>query len=202
MYSENSEKVKNYLNILRKVIFALLVIFFLYQVVYSIYYSQTTGILQASSPGAVLTVTKPGYSFNNVGTGTARVRLKPGSYELIISKGQQQTTRNFQIYKKATTAINVSSIPSSQVVPSSYTAANSLIKYLPFVGPASEYRIDFIYTFNNTVATPVITIYATDSRAQQDALNWISAMGYNPSTLNIRYLANTPNHSAQNNDAL
>ena len=189
--------------VLHLVILFLVVLFLMYELSYSIYYSQTTGILQAYSPGAALTVTRQGYSVVNIGTGSGRVRLKPGSYQLIASKEQSQITKNFTITNKSLTTLNVGNVPvANQVSSGSVNAANSLINNLPFLGPASEYRIDYIYTFNNSIATPVITIYATSDQAKQDALAWISSQGINPALLNIRYLADTPNHSSQNNDAL
>ena len=77
------------------------------------------------------------------------------------------------------------------------STGNQLIKLLPFTGPYFEYKIDFLYTFNNNSAEPIITIAPKTTSATQDALNWIKGMGFDPSALNIHILTPSNNQEGQ-----
>ncbi len=67
--------------------------------------------------------------------------------------------------------------------------AQPLIKQLPFIGPAFEYRIDYGTTPANAKYKnqPGIYIGADSDQGKQDALDWIKAQGFDPNRMNIVY---------------
>jgi hypothetical protein len=75
-----------------------------------------------------------------------------------------------------------------------------IIKVLPFIGPANEYRIDYGVDPNSSDPTSVgiyITYYV--AQGKQDALTWIQQQGFTPSSLNITYVNKTTEQQPVNN---
>jgi hypothetical protein len=170
----------------------LVVLFCLYQLGSAIYISQTTGILKvsASDPNATITLRRSGYKTVNVGVGQARVHLSPSPYTLIISSGRNQFSKPVQVFKKQVVTVKVGSLSAGQAQTSqANSAANSLIKLLPFSGPNNEYVVNYSYQFTSGSAQPVINIITATAKGKQDALAWISGLGFNPSAMNIQYSA-------------
>ena len=159
-----------------------------YEVADTIYLSQSTGTLVANSAGAFLTVEQEGTKLVNIGTSHATVRLKPGNYLLVASKGHSQVNVPFVIVGKHTTTENVN-VSQAQNPDQSVSAveSNKLITFLPFIGPNFDYKVSYKYNITSQAALPVIVITAPNESYRQEALNWITAVGFNPALLNIEY---------------
>lgn len=78
--------------------------------------------------------------------------------------------------------------------------ANPIIKLLPYVGPGSTYRIDFDAPSDgqpDSAITLQITYYTATGK--QEALEWITKEGYNPSSFKITYIDKTADYQPVNN---
>lgn len=146
----------------------------------------TTGILRVNSPGATLTITDPNYESTNIGYGAASVRLRPGTYQVIATKGREQTIVDATVIKHRTTSKKIV-ISSNNNQLDKNEQANKLIEQLPMIGPASQFEINYEYKDINNVETPYIVIGAPDVQGDQAAINWIKKLGYNPANFNIIY---------------
>jgi hypothetical protein len=181
--------------------FVLVVFWGLYEVGLSVYQSQNTGTLEASSSGALLSIYQPSHQIQDIGTSSAKVRLKPGSYKLFASIGKRQESRTIVIYKKQTTVQKLTvTVPTAQTTPPNIIESDKLIKLLPFYGPNFEYTINYKYTFTSSIPQPIITIDTTAPTGLQDAEAWISGMGFNISLLDIQSIS-TSATPGQPNDA-
>jgi len=125
----------------------------------------------------------------NIGYGQAKVHLAPGNYKVFASLNHLQALATVQVDKKKSSEVNIKlpdlSTRGQQV--NQNTSANSLIKLLPYTGPNNEYIIGYKYTISGGVANPTIVITAPNDKAKQDALAWISHVGFNPTSLQITY---------------
>lgn len=161
-----------------------------YLIATAIHTRQTTGLLvvKSSENNATITLSQPNRKMLNIGTGNARIHLPPGSYQLLASSGKTQVTKTIQIDKKQLLAVNLQLVSSAQnKLNQDNTEANTLIKLLPYAGPANEYIVSYSYKFESNIAQPTINITAATTQAQQDALNWIKNLGFNTSKLDIKY---------------
>lgn len=173
-----------------------------YEIGSAVFLRQTTGILRVNSPGAFLTVEQNGDKLVNIGISRAKIRLAPGKYVLIASLNKQQLRREFVIYKQETTTEDF--IVTSPLPPQQSTAVvegNALITYLPFIGPNFDYEVTYSYSYAQGFSLPAIIIIAPNSTYQQDALQWIRAVGFDPSVLNIRYQLAQPQPQAAKSTA-
>lgn len=68
---------------------------------------------------------------------------------------------------------------------------NALLSKLPFLGPGLAYEISYTLNPSNT-SEPIIQITSPSSVGDQEALSWISSLGYNPATLHIQYISGQP----------
>ncbi len=182
----------------RRLLLALLVcvtILSIYELVSSVYVSQTTGILQIKplGSGVFLTVERSGKQAVNLGRGETRVRLKPGAYQLLVTKNRNQDTKQFVIRNKSTTALSARA-PVNHNKPSraDLEAIKLIDQLLPFTGPGFQYQITYTYTFNKAFSKPVIIITAPTAQDQQAAVAWIKSQGYDPSTMTIQYFTAQP----------
>jgi hypothetical protein len=75
-----------------------------------------------------------------------------------------------------------------------------IIKDLPFLGPASEYRIDYGVNPDNSdpLSVGIYITYYTDG-GKQDALDWMQQQGFNPSGYTITYTDDTSDQPTTNN---
>lgn len=174
-------------NLLISLLCLAVIIFSAYIVTSSINKTRGTGILEVNSPGAEITLTRPNYQSVNIGTSSIKVKLKPGTYELIATKNRSQATATVTISKGKTTS-EILNVNTQQASSSPYQEANNLIKKLPIIGPDSEYQISYKYTFSSSSAIPTIIITAPSSQNEQLALGWIQSQGFNLSDLNITYV--------------
>jgi hypothetical protein len=159
-----------------------------FEFVSAIILTQTRGLLkvQSSDPSANLVISQVNTSSVPIGYGSKNVRLKPGKYQVLAKDNSYQVVSQVSVYKKRTTEINLKLVAAAGA-PSSY----GLFSKLPFIGPASEYTItENKQAVGNTLG-PVITISATDTQAQNLALQWITSEGYNPKSYMIQYKKST-----------
>lgn len=162
-----------------------------YWIIEAIYISQTTGILRASSTdtSATISVEQLNHHSVNIGVGSASIHLQPGLYKVLASHNRTQAVQNVQIYKKTASEVNLS--PTSAVaknqLPKKVVDSNALTQLLPFTGPSSEYKVSYIYQISANAAQATIVITSPTTKGQQDALSWISKVGFNPSDLSIKY---------------
>ena len=182
--------------IIKKILLLILIlipIFIVYEIGNTIYLKKNTGILIINSPGAFLTLEQGNFGLINIGKSYAKIRIKYGNYELIATKGQAQVTKSFYINKGQVVNENFKvNKPVSLSQSASTVEGNKLIKSLPFIGPNFNYEINYTYNITSSAALPIITITAINSTYQQDAINWINAIGINPKLLNIKYIYNQP----------
>jgi len=169
----------------------LLGLFGVYEIGSALYVSQSTGTLsiQASNAGALLTVSEAGHKMVNVGYGQSSVHLAPGNYKIYASLGRLQTAKDIRVSKKNKSQVNLQlpSLSSHSQQLNKNAQANSLIKLLPYTGPNSEYVISYRYAVSGGVANPIITITTSGDKAKQDALAWITRVGFNTDSLVIQY---------------
>lgn len=167
----------------------------LYEIGYAIYISQTTGILQlhTTDRNIIVTISQVGRKSANVHS-DQRIRLKPGTYQVIASKDQAQTEGNVHIITKQLLNYEVPTPkPVTQTTVSPTVAhASKLVQLLPFTGPRFSYKITYTYHFSNNQAVPTIVVTAPTQQAQQDAIAWIKAQGYDPTQLTIQYVTAQP----------
>lgn len=76
---------------------------------------------------------------------------------------------------------------------------NPIIKDLPYVGPGSEYRVD--YGQGSGASSDSITVYITYyvPAGKQKALDWMTRMGYSPTAYTIVYQDKTSQPPITNN---
>ena len=155
-----------------------------YIIVSAVTTSRDTGILHISSsdPNASLIIGQNNTGSVFLGKGNARVRLKPGAYEASASDNGYQTLAVVQIRKAHTT---VSAL--TLVLAAESTSSGGLFNELPFLGPASEYQISKTTQVSNNNSGPVLVITAPNTKAREDALDWITSQGYNPTVYTIKY---------------
>jgi hypothetical protein len=174
-------------------LFILVGLFGIYEIGGGFYLSQTTGSLKAkaSNPKATLTVSMPGHKMVNIGYGNAKVRLAPGSYKIYASLNHLQASSEVQITKKQASEVNINlpDLSSQNRQLNKNSSANSLIKLLPYTGPNGEYIISYKYTVSSGIANPTIVITAPNDKAKQDALAWITHIGFSLSDLKIEFQA-------------
>jgi hypothetical protein len=170
------------------------ILFSLFELLPAIYTSQTTGVLQltSSTKQTYLTIDQPGRQAITINTTSARLRLKPGTYQVTATSGLSQVTKNVVVRNKKLTKMTLTPVDLNSV-PKTYLIANRLIEQLlPFTGSNFEYQVGYEYQFSNTVAKPIITITAPTAQNQQAAVAWIKSQGYNTSSLNIIYILAQP----------
>jgi TusA-related sulfurtransferase len=158
------------------IIVLIVLIFCVFQVTGAFATSRDTGVLNVLSTdaGATITIGKTGYESTNVGTGSAHIRLTPGTYQVIASDNKNQATKMVTIHSKQTTNQNITPVSASN------TTSSGLLLTLPHEGPSDEYVIA-------ANASSVITVTASSPQARQDALQWIRTQGYDPSNFNIQF---------------
>jgi hypothetical protein len=163
----------------------------IYEIGSALYVSQTTGTIsiKASDAKALLSVSEAGHRMVNVGHGQSNIHLVPGNYKIYASLGRLQTAEDIQVTKKNKSQVSLQlpglSAQSRQL--NKNAQANSLIKLLPYTGPNSEYVISYRYTVSGGVANPIIVITTSSDKAKQDALAWITRVGFNTGSLVIQY---------------
>ena len=162
-----------------------------YIIIDSIYIAQTTGILVVNSknPSATITVSQLNHQSANVGTGNARVRLTPGTYKVIASVNKAQAAQSITISKRGTSVVSLSPTSAGAIgqLPKKVVDSNALTQLLPYTGPSSEYKVSYTYEITGSSAQATIVITSPTEKGQQDALSWISKVGFTPSNLNIKY---------------
>ena len=188
--------MQNSTSSLRLLWLALLILvglFALYEIGGGFYLSQSTGSLKvdASNSEATLTVSMGGHKMVNVGHGNAKLRLTPGKYKIYASLNHLQASSEVQIYKKqiSRVAIKLPDLSSRNQQLDKNSPANSLIELLPYTGPNGEYIISYKYVISGGVASPTVLITAPNDKAKQDALAWITHIGFSPASLKIEYQA-------------
>lgn len=190
MESTVSLKITKIILILILILIPILIV---YEIGDTIYLKQNTGILIINSPGAFLTLEQGNSYLVNIGKSYAKIRIKYGNYELIATKGQGQVVKSFYIKKNEIINENFKvNMPVSLTQSASTVEGNKLIKFLPFIGPNFNYEINYTYNITPSAALPIITITAINSTYQQEAINWINAMGINSKLLNIKYINSQP----------
>ncbi len=170
----------------------LVVIFSAYEIFSAVLASQTTGTLKVDvlTPSATITLRQTGHQSANIGVGHAKIRLRPGSYQLIATSGKLQTVKTVEISKNQTTVETIQLLTPEQAQQAQNIAeANKLIKFLPYTGRAYDYRVDYSYQFSGNLSQPLITVTAPTAAGQEAALNWISSFKIDPSKLNIKYVS-------------
>lgn len=96
--------------------------------------SQTTGVVYASSVDthASLVVSQDQHQAVFVGTGSARVRLRPGFYQLAVSDSGRQSSMSFRVYAKRKVSVHIGP-PQSVRIPSvdgiNFVNIDSLLDY-------------------------------------------------------------------------
>jgi len=171
---------------------ALSLLFSVYEITDAFYVSSSTGFVEINTDaGALITVSQTGHKSSNVGSGHVRIRLKPGQYELTVSKDRAQSTTNAEVVKQKVVVKNIPLVIAKSSQGPATIGANSLIKLLPFSGPNYEYLVSYIYDYSESYAKPIITITSPTDKGRQDALAWISHLGFDPSKLDIHYSAAT-----------
>lgn len=80
----------------------------------------------------------------------------------------------------------------SQTQYSETVLSNGLVKLLPFTGPNFEYQINYNVQYASQGPKIIIDIVAPTRQAQDDALAWITAQGYDTSKLAIQYTVQQP----------
>ena len=146
------------------------------------------------------------------------VKVRPGTYKVTASLAGF-TTLSKTITVKAddtasvglvlvsdssTTATWYSSHPEDEQIAEGISSDNNdtlaqqsvqnvpLIRQLPFIGPGSEFRIDYGSQPGADANNPTIYITAPTTQAQQDAVTWIKNQGYDPTKLDIQYVTAQP----------
>lgn len=173
------------------VLMAVVILLCIYQLALAVYVSQTTGTLLVNSPDTSITITisqKERQAISLTGKRTQRIRLKPGTYQIITSKDRNQSTSSVIIYNKQLVSFTAKAPADKNKLSESSQQANKLIGLLPFTGPEFRYRVDYSYQFSSTQAEPTIIITAPTDQATQDALDWIKSQGYDPLVLPIKYV--------------
>lgn len=89
--------------------FFVLVLFGIYQIVSAAIAAQNTGVLSvtASKPGAVISVSRANKQAAIIGTGSARVRLAPGTYQLVAVNAGSRTASLVKITEKHSSRISL-----------------------------------------------------------------------------------------------
>lgn len=192
----------NYIKITKRFILLISLLFILitiYEVTYTVFILNTTGTLVVNSPGAFISIEQNDLQFANLGTSYNKVRLVPGSYNLILSKGFNQIVKPIFIKKNKTVKIDIM-VNNSQISTQSLIISNTnkAINFLPFIGPNFTYKIDYRYNVTPQVAIPVITITSPDDSGRESAINWLKAIGFNPNLLNIEYITGLPTPLSNN----
>lgn len=168
----------------------LVVIIIVYMLASAIYISSSTGLLliSPSDKNATISVDQSGHRIANLGSGSQRIRLVPGSYDVIASSGKNQIIKTISVQKKQT--YNLTPSPQQNQNPKAIynSQANNLInKYLPFTERHSAYRVSYLYQPSSSINQPVIVITAPDAGGQQAALKWIGSLGYDTSHFVIKF---------------
>jgi hypothetical protein len=179
----NSRKLKIY-------IAAVFALFAIYETGWAFHVSKATGVLQlnSSNPAATLSIIQPDHQITNVGTGKIKIRLYPGTYQLIATFEKNQAIKTAQIKKGESLVISLEpNAPSPGQQTLKDAQLNTLVKLLPYSGPSLEYKINYFYKFSKNFAQPVITITSNSPEARTAALNWIKRVGFDPSQLDIVY---------------
>lgn len=151
--------------------------------------SSTTGlvVVKTSDNKATVSVDQAGHRIINLGVGSQRIRLQPGSYEILVSNGRNQVIKTISIQKKTTYSLTLSPQQNQDPKAKYNSEANDFIsKYLPFTDRFSTYRVSYSYQPMGGINQPTITITAPNAAGQQAALKWMSSLGYNPSHFVIK----------------
>jgi hypothetical protein len=162
-----------------------IVLYCVYLVIAAIITSQSTGLLEVSSsdPQAGLTVSQANRQAIAIGTGKAKVRLKPGIYQVSASNNGYQTAVTVHLYEKRTTTSSLSLITTKLSSNSS-----SLFSQLPIIGAASLYKISVGRGAVSNGSSYIVVITAATPQARQYALQWIRTQGYDPSDYKITFV--------------
>ncbi len=144
----------------------------------------------SSVSGSVITV-----SFNK--------QLQEGeTYSVHLSnisdtKGARLPDKTFSFQAQA---INEGSLPADQqkaleANQARYNAIQNdgLVQLLPFSGGGNEFQVNYTIDYSSPAPKLVIVITASSTQGQNDALNWIRQVGFDPSKYTITFLSPTNN---------
>lgn len=145
-----------------------------YLLVSAVLIRQTTGVLQVKSGDsrALLSVTATSRQAQIIGTGSARVRLAPGTYQVSANHDGKQDTALVKITKKSVTSVTVNPIKSPKL-PSvgdiSFLGTNALINSGLTSGQVQTLKREF-FQFAPAAETVIIQA-ATISPGPRDLSN-------------------------------
>jgi hypothetical protein len=157
-------------------------------------------------------------TINNKSVESGVNKVHPGTYKVTVSlSGFTTASQTVTVQKGGTASVGLALVSNTYTTSNWYTthpndeqiaegiSSNNndslaeqsvqnvpLIKQLPFIGPGSEFRIDYGSTPGASATDPTIYITAETTEAQQDALTWITSQGYNPAKLHIVYTIGNP----------
>jgi hypothetical protein len=135
-------------------------IFLVYQILYVVVVAQKTGVLdvRSSEPKSQISISRVDKGVQLIGTGSARIRLAPGTYQLYAIYAGRHTISFVTVQKKhtANSYLNLSSSPTLPTVDSiMFVSINSLLDYGVSAPQLSNLK-QAIFQFSNSIKKVIV----------------------------------------------
>ncbi len=199
--------MKKVLILISIIIFILIIGFFIFENPFN----------NSSTLKILVTPTSSLIKLNNSTSSIGIHHLRPGNYTITVSHpGFKTQSKSFSIKKNNTKFIGIILQPNTAKTANFYQTNNyqeqmveaissnnnltgaissvssePIIKYLPYIGPNLQYKINYSVDPKNS-KTPYITITANNPQGRQDALSFIKSKGIDPTYLNIVFINKQP----------
>jgi hypothetical protein len=173
----------------------LIVVFSLYLVASAIVTASKTGLLHvsASDPKAGLVISQADTQAAYIGTGNAKVRLKPGKYSVSASNNGYQAVATVQVYKKHTTTSYLSvRAKATAALPSANNIAFDNMNALINSGISSDQINDLeqhFFSYKPSVKTVAVDASSVEPGPHNPNTDTSFTMNFNVSIDSVSYKA-------------